>query len=204
MIYKGIDKNKIFILPHILDGKFNVKNIIKEYDMIFVGRLVPVKHIDTIIKAVSVTKKYNPNIKVVIVGDGGCKAELEKLTNILDLTNNINFVGYQSDVWYWYNKSKISILTSEREGFPYSVLESLNCGLPVIASNCGDICDVIEDDHNGIIVDDYQDYNSFAEAIIRILKDPILIKKYSTNAFKTSKKINVDKVALIWKNILYN
>lgn len=204
LMHKGIDKNKIFILPHILDDKFNIQNIIKEYDLIYVGRLIAMKHIDTIIKAVSVIKKYNPNIKVVIVGDGECKVELEKLTNMLDLTDNINFVGYQSDVWYWYNKSKISILTSEREGFPYSVLESLNCGLPVIVSNCGDICDVIEDDYNGTIVDDYQDYNLFAEAIIRLLKDPILIKNYSANAFKTSNKINVNKVALIWKKILYN
>lgn len=205
LVNKGIDRSKIFVLPHILDSDFAFKNKTKEdiiYDIVFVGRLAKVKHIETLIKAIRIIKKYYPDIRVVIVGDGECRNYLEKLTKMLELTENINFVGYQSDIFYWYNKGMISILSSEREGFPYSVIESLSCGLPLVASNCGDICDFIKDGYNGIIVADYRNYHSFAEAILKLLRNSQLLNEYSINALKTSEEMNLENVTNVWKNII--
>lgn len=202
LIYEGIDENKIFVLPHILDDRFKFINTTKVYDIVYIGRLTPVKHIDTLIKAVGIVKKYFPKVRVAIVGDGRCRTELEKLTKILDLTENINFAGHRSDIWNWYSKSKLSVLTSEREGFPYSVAESLSCGLPVIISNCGDVCDVIKDNYNGIIVDNYQDYHSFAQVIIKLLRNPQIITEHSVRALKTAENMSVEKAVCIWKDII--
>lgn len=203
----GILQNKVFIMPRVapnaFDKRFRPQNIPKKFDIVYIGRLVPVKHVETLIKAIFIIKKYYPCITVAIVGDGPEKNNLEKLSKKLNLVENIIFTGYQTDIWNWYNKAKISVLASEREGFPYSVVESLSCGVPVIVSNCGDICDVIKDGYSGIIIDDYQDYKSFAEAIINLLQNPQIMAKYAVNALKTSEKMNVENATHVWKDIIY-
>lgn len=208
LIEKGIRKNKIFIMPRVapnaFDGRFRpIKNFPREYDVVYVGRLAPVKHVETLIKAISIIRKFNPNIKAAIVGDGPEKNNLEKLSKKLKLDENIIFTGYQAEIWNWHIKGKFSILTSEREGFPYSVVESLCCGVPVIASNCGDICDVIKGGYNGVIIEDYQDYKSFAEAITNLLQNPQIMTTYSVNALKTAEKMNVENATHVWKEIIY-
>lgn len=198
----GIKKGKIFILPHIVDSRFKPIDKVKKYDIVLVGRLAAVKHVEILIKSINLLKSKCKDVNVAIVGDGECKTKLENLTRKLDLTKNIFFVGYQSDVWEWYNKGKISILTSEREGFPYSVIEALSCGLPVISSNCGDVSDVLKQGYNGFVIDNYQDYKNFAESIQKLINSPEMLLKYSNNAMKSVRHLTKENVANAWKTIL--
>ena len=202
LINEGIENDKISVLPHAIDEKFKKIDIAKEYDVVFVGRLASVKHIETLIKSIDVVGKKCPSLKVAIVGDGACNVELERLSKKLGLDEIINFAGYQSNVWEWYNKGKLSVITSDREGFPYSVVEALSCGLPVVTSNCGDVSDLIKDDYNGMIISDYQDYCSFAKAILKLLNDSKMIGTQSINALESMKNVNNATVAAIWMNIL--
>ncbi|KKG29101.1 hypothetical protein DU52_01545 [Methanosarcina mazei] len=200
----GINENTILVLPHSIDNQFGIKNIDKEYDIIFVGRLAKVKHVEILLKAVQSVKSSYPSIKVTIVGDGDCKPELENLSNKLGLNKNVHFAGYQKNVWDWYNKSKISVLPSEREGFPYSVVESLSCGVPVVTSDCGDVNDLIKDGYNGLIVKKYDDFDEFALSIIRILDNNRILETYSANCLESVKNINVNTVTYIWRNSILN
>lgn len=197
----GIDENKVLVLPHSIDNQFGIKNIDKKYDIVFVGRLAKVKHVEILLKAVQSVKTSYPNIKVAIVGDGDCKPELENLSNKLGLNKNVHFAGYQKNVWDWYNKSKISVLTSEREGFPYSVVESLSCGVPVVTSDCGDVNDLIKDGYNGLIVEKYNDYAIFAQNIIWILDNNKMLETYSSNCLESVKNVNISTVTSIWKDM---
>ena len=202
LVSKGIDENKIFILPHVVDERFQPLDIEKDYDVVFVGRLAPVKHVETLIRATAQIKESLPSIRVVIVGDGEERSKLEELARSLDLTDQIDFVGYQTNTWEWYNRSKLSVVTSEREGFPYTVIESLKCGVPVVTSNCGDVCDLVEDSVNGIIVPDYRDYSGFAEAILKLLTHPENITNYSMNALRSVEDISSRSVESTWEKIL--
>ena len=204
LVNKGIREDKIFLLPHIVvDDRFKPNSLEKKiYDVIYVGRLAKVKHVETLIRAIAKCKEHLPDIHVAIVGDGPEINNLKNLSRELNLTENVDFAGYHSDIWNWYNKSKISILTSEREGFPYSIIESLSCGVPVITSNCGDICDVIKDGYNGILINDYQDADSFAKAIIELLQNSQTLTEYSVNELRTIEKMKVEKVTPVWKNII--
>ncbi len=201
LVSKGIDENKIFILPHVVDERFQPLDIEKDYDVVFVGRLAPVKHVETLIRATAQIKEYLPSLRVAIVGDGEERSKLEDLTRSLGLTDHIDFVGYQTNTWEWYNRSKLSVVTSEREGFPYTVIESLKCGVPVVSSNCGDVCDIVEDSVNGIIVSDYQDYNGFAEAILKLLAHPENITDYSMNALRSVEDLSSRSVESTWEKI---
>lgn len=199
---KGITKDKIIVLPHAISDNFKPANIDKKYDIVFVGRLAGVKHIETLIKSIGVVKNTFDDVMVAIVGDGEYKTELENLTRELGLMENVVFAGYQSDVWNWYNMGKISVITSEREGFPYSVVEALSCGLPVISTNCGDVSDVIKHGYNGFIIDNYQDHSSFAEAILTFLHHPDLLLEYSNNAVKSVQCLSEKNVVNIWNTII--
>jgi glycosyltransferase involved in cell wall biosynthesis len=202
LVSRGIDEHKIFILPHVVDERFRPLAIKKDYDVIYVGGLDPAKHVETVIKAISIVKKALPSIKVVIVGDGESQSNLEELTRSLDLTGQIDFVGYQTNTWEWYNRSKISVSASEREGFPYTVIESLKCNVPPIVSNCGDVGDIVKDSFNGKIVADYRDHTAFADIIIDLLTHPDLLKKYSENCQQTSDDLNFMSVESVWEKII--
>ena len=202
LISKGIDADKIWILPHVVDEHFRPMDLKKDYDLVFIGRLAPVKHVETIVRAISIVKEALPSIKMVIVGDGEERSKLEELTRSLGLTDQIDFAGYQSNTWEWYNRGKISLLTSEREGFPYTVIESLRSGTPVIISNCGDVTDIVKDSFNGRIISDYRDYNAYAEVIIELIKNPDLLDFYSKNCLKSFEHNASVPVENIWEQIL--
>ncbi|MGI6023590.1 MAG: glycosyltransferase [Methanoculleus sp.] len=202
LISKGINENKIFILPHVVDERFRPIDIEKDYDVVFVGRLAPVKHVETLIKATTLITEPLPSIRVAIVGDGEERSKLEDLTRSLGLTDHIDFVGYQTNTWEWYNRSKLSVVTSEREGFPYTVIESLKCGVPVVTSNCGDVCDIVKDSVNGIIVPDYRDSDGFAEAILKLLTHPENLTHYSRNALRSVENLSSRSVESTWEKIL--
>lgn len=199
----GADGTKIFILYKHVDDKFKPQIVVKKYDGVYVGRLSEGKHIETIIKAVSATKNHKKDIKIAIVGDGPDRNKLEKLSKNLGVTDEIDFLGWKHDPWNWFNASKLSILASEREGFPQSVVQSLNCGIPVICSICGDVCDVIKDGYNGILIKDYNDVDSFAKSIMQLLNNTQYLEQVSYNSVKTANEyFNLDVAINKWNYIL--
>ncbi|MBP1928344.1 glycosyltransferase involved in cell wall biosynthesis [Methanolinea mesophila] len=204
LINHQIRNDKIYIVPHIVDSRFQ-KQIASEkiFDIIYIGRLAPVKHLEKTIDIINMIKKEIPEISTAIIGTGPQEEELKQISKQMNLENTIHFLGYKEDVWNWYNLAKISILNSEREGFPYSVIESLSCGVPVITSNCGDVSDVIVNKYNGIIINDNEDIKSFSKAFIDLLKDDELLEEISDNALKSSKDYSDLSATNVWKDLLY-
>ena len=149
----GAYPEKIYVIPHAVGPQFHPFGNRKDFDVAYVGRLAKVKHVEILIQVVNDLKKIKPDIQVVIVGDGTEKKDLLKQVDKHNLSDNILFVGFQNNVWDYYNRSKISIILSEREGFPFSVIESMASGVPVVASKCGDIIDVVKTGYNGILID---------------------------------------------------
>ncbi|HOX36238.1 MAG TPA: glycosyltransferase family 4 protein [Methanoregulaceae archaeon] len=181
LVRQGIEEKKIFILPHVVDDRFRPLDIRKDYDLVFVGRLAAVKHVGTLLAAAALVKEVLPSLRVAIVGDGAERGRLEDMARLDGLSGTVDFVGFQENTWEWYNRSRLSILTSEREGFPYTVIESLRCGVPVITSDCGDVRDIVKDAWNGRIVADYDDPRAYADIILELLKNPDRIRHYSEN-----------------------
>lgn len=203
----GIADNKIVIIPYIVLGE-NLKqlNIEKMYDLIYVGRLVKVKHVETILyTAENLIKYYSfENLKVLIIGDGSCYKELKHICKQLDIQKNVDFLGYVEDVELFFNKSKLSMVTSERETGPFSAIESMMCGVPVISSACGDtVIDIVINNYNGILVKDHNDVECFTKKIAHLLNNPTEMDVYSENAIETTQKIKAEDIANKWLNMLY-
>lgn len=146
LIKAGISQNKIVYIPSMyIDVEvFKPLNLTKEYDLIFIGRLVENKGVNLFFDAVQRIIICNPQLKTIIVGDGPLKDYLKSKINRLKLQKNILLYGWAKDsfeIAELINRSKILIMSSYNEGGPRVVLEAMACGIPVLATNVGLIPD---------------------------------------------------------------
>jgi len=202
LVEHGIPPQKIVVVPHIVENSIHPREREKTFDILTLARLEPVKHIEVLIQAIRIVRQSIPGIRVAIVGDGTHRKDLEALTRELGLEDHVMFAGFQPDVEQWFNQSKIFVLTSEREGFPYTVIEAMLCGIPVIASNCGDIADVIIDGCNGILINDYRDVDAFAASIIALLQNQDRMHRIHINALETAEALKSNDIPEIWRRAL--
>jgi D-inositol-3-phosphate glycosyltransferase len=164
-------------------------NVPPEHQMIlFVGRIQPLKGIDTLIRALALVKKREPalaqNICVSIIGgdpnpDSALElaefARLETLRAELGIGDMVTFLGAkdQDTLVYYYTAAEIVVMPSHYESFGMVALEAMACGTPVIASDVGGLSFSIEDGYNGYRVP-HRDPQAMAEKIILLLKHRVL------------------------------
>jgi glycosyltransferase involved in cell wall biosynthesis len=107
----------------------------ESWDIIFVGRLIKEKHADLLIQAVTLLQYKNPDIRVVIIGEGPEYVTIKNLINDKKIIPPIHMYGFyrnHDDLIAQLKSSKVFVLPSTREGFGITALEALACGLPVI------------------------------------------------------------------------
>jgi len=168
------------------------KSFDSEYLILSVGRLVDKKGIEYLIESMKYVIKRHPNIKLIIGGSGPERERLEKLSENLNIENNIVFVGYISsqDLPKYYASSDIFILPSiitkenDTEGLGVVLLEAMASGTPVVGSNIGGITDIIADGVNGFLSNP-GDSKSIADKILKILEDEKLRSDFSNDGIKT-------------------
>src|SRR3954452_1314517 len=90
----------------------------------FVGRLVPIKRVDVLLRAVARARTLGANVRLVIVGDGETRAELEELSAQLGIVEHVHFAGYRADMVTVTAASDIAVLSSDNEGTPVSLIEA--------------------------------------------------------------------------------
>ncbi len=147
VVPNGIDLEE-FLVPTKSFNYSNYKTII------FVGRLNPVKGVRYLIKAMRFVLEKEPNCKLLIVGDGEERAELEALSVQLGIKESIQFAGAvpHEKVRTYLQQADVFVLPSLSEGFPLVILEAMACGLLIVATRVGGIPDILKDGINGYLV----------------------------------------------------
>lgn len=152
LIKAGVPSGKIIYVPSVyVDlSVFKPRGLAKEYDVIFVGRIVENKGIDLFIEAVKKNKT-----RAIVVGNGPLAENLRRKIKNENLENQITFHGWaknQNEIAELLNKSKILIMPSFNEGGPRVVVEALACGVPVLATNVGIVPDLLKNGRGGEII----------------------------------------------------
>lgn len=186
IIYNGLKLNKI-------GSRYDSINEYKNYsgsDVVPIvgtlGRLVPVKGHEYLIKSIPlVISEYGP-CQFVIGGNGSLKTELQKLINELRLTNYVHLVGYIEDVSEFLSGIDIFVLPSLSEGLPMSLLEAMAFGKPVVASSVGGIPEVIVSPEVGILIPPGDPF-AIARAISNLLRQPEQISSMGAAARKVAR-----------------
>lgn len=99
-----------------------------------IGRLEPEKGYDIALKAFAGTK--DPEARLVFVGDGSLRADLEAQAVDLGVRDRVEFAGYAADVAPWLDRARLLLLSSWHEGFGAVIVEALGRGRPVVATDC--------------------------------------------------------------------
>ena len=181
------------------NSNFSIKN--KEIDLILVARLDPIKRIDRFLSIVKKLQVLLPNISCAIVGGGGKLGEYKNLTSQLGLDKNVKFVGATDDVASYLSKSRIFVLTSDSEGLPLSCMEATILGLPIVASDVGDLSDIVESGTNGYLFEK-TNVKAFVDCLHSLLTDSKLEESISLSALSASKKFTMNHASMIWNKNL--
>ncbi len=123
--------------------------------VLYVGRLVPWKGVDKIIKVLKPLSKEIDDINCVIVGDGPMREELETIAEKEGVSHRVHFMGARphAQVAWAMQKSKVFVLYSDYEGLPHVLIEAQFSHLPIVASRAGGNVEVIEHKKSGLLVD---------------------------------------------------
>jgi glycosyltransferase involved in cell wall biosynthesis len=138
----------------------------------FVGRLVPIKRVDLVLRAVAAVRGQGVPVRLVLVGDGQCRPSLEPLARRLGISEFVSFLGYFPDASAVAAAADIAILASDNEGTPVSLIEAAAAGRPAVATAVGGVPDVVVPGA-GVLVP-RGDHGALAEGVLRLARDPAL------------------------------
>lgn len=138
----------------------------------FVGRLAPQKDPLTLVEAV----KTLPDGVLLVVGDGELRPQVEKYVQEQGLEERVRLLGERSDVPGILAGSDIFVLSSRWEGLPYTIIEAMMAGLPVVSTKVGGVPELVEDGVTGFLVPP-EDPPALAEALQVLLDDPELRRR---------------------------
>lgn len=138
-----------------------------------VGRLDSNKGQDYFLKAASLVLQEMDNIQFAVVGSGPMESEYRALAERLGVATRTVFTGQRHDVLSLMESFDVLVIpTVEYESLPYTLLEAMSVGLPVIATRVGGMVEVIQDNQTGILVAP-RDVEELATSLLRLLHDPV-------------------------------
>jgi glycosyltransferase involved in cell wall biosynthesis len=117
----------------------------------FVGRVVPIKRLDLLLLALAQARKSEPRLRLVVVGDGDERTQLERQVAELGIAAEVLFLGYRRELRPIFAAADIAVLSSDNEGTPVSLIEAAAAGLPAVATDVGGVREVVTED-TGIVV----------------------------------------------------
>jgi len=148
-----------------------------------VGRMVPAKNHTRLLEMAVSLKDKLPPFKLVLIGDGELRPEIETAVQMKALKDDVILAGARSDIPDVLAALDIFILSSDREGHPLTALEAQAAGTPVILTNAGGSADAVamhEAQAGGMLVD--KDAEALADAVVSMFKDPQSLHQMGTFA----------------------
>jgi glycosyltransferase involved in cell wall biosynthesis len=163
----------------------------------FIGPLVwkmKVEGVKKLIASFGIVRETYPKAKLLIIGDGRLRWELERIVKENNMQNDVIFTGSIANVFIPLSIIDIYTHISLQEGLPIVLLEAMSMGKPIIATKTGGIPEVIEHGYNGVLVE--PEPKEIAQAIINLYNDKQSMETLGANALKTAnERCDWDNVA---------
>jgi GalNAc-alpha-(1->4)-GalNAc-alpha-(1->3)-diNAcBac-PP-undecaprenol alpha-1,4-N-acetyl-D-galactosaminyltransferase len=167
------------------------------------GRLESEKGFDSLIESFSMLAESFPDWDLVLVGEGTQRGRLEALRDKLGLNDRILLPGRVGNVGDWYERADLYVLSSRFEGFPNTLLEAMAYGLPVVSFDCDTgPRDIIHPGIDGLLVASEAGAAGLAEALARLLKDPVAREQMGAKAVGVRQRYSIEKIAGLWDEAL--
>lgn len=158
------------------------------------------------VRCVAYLKDIFPNIKLTMVGpDQGELHNMQKLIKELSLESNIDIIGPipNHELHKYYQSHAVFLTTTSYESFGVAMVEAANCGIPMVATNVGEIPYMWERGMD-ILLADVQEQTAFNKEVERILKDKNLAMHLSQNAYNKAKQFTWPYVKDKWEQMIHS
>ena len=157
-----------------------------------------VKRVEDVLRVFEKIREAMPS-KLLLVGDGPERANIEQLSRELNIADDVRFLGKQEAIEEILSVSDLFILPSETESFGLAALEAMACQVPVISTNTGGLPEVNVQGVTGFL-SNFGDVNDMSKNAIHILEDPIRLMTFKKNALQHSMKFELQKVLTIYEH----
>lgn len=198
---KSVQRNSVVIPnPVFQEDALEKYNGEKKNIIVNIARLeIKQKRQDVLIKAFNEIKSAIPDYSLYLYGDGPDKELLESMIEEYGLRNRVFLKGVTRDVYTSLGEAKLMVLSSDYEGIPNAIIESMCVGVPVVSTKCspGGAEFLINDMENGVLVE-RGDYHAVASAIIKVLSNNELYERFVNNGFGIKQKLDYQEIMNKW------
>ena len=170
---------------------------LKNKQFLAVGRFVSVKNFTKLIEMFSKFHEKNKSWKLKIVGEGELKQEYLQKIKELKLQKYVTIENYTKNISKHYLSSSIYLMSSLYEGWGMVIGEAIEFGLPVISFNISSAPEMIKNDYNGYIVDNYNE-EDYVKYMLDLANDKTKLKEFSKNSKIMSESKSSDIILKKW------
>lgn len=167
--------------------------------LIHVSNFRKVKRVEDVLRVFDRVRKVVPS-KLILIGDGPEKANIERLCRELDTCNDIRSLGKMVNPEQILCVADLFILPSQTESFGLAALEAMASHVPVISTNTGGLPEVNMHGFSGFM-SNVGDVDDMAKNAIAILKDDETLKRFKRNAYEQAKKFNIDQILPMYEKL---
>jgi glycosyltransferase involved in cell wall biosynthesis len=172
--------------------------VLQEPTILALGRLHHQKGFDLAIRALALLPAECDAWKLVILGEGPARQELEAIRDELGLAARVSLPGAVPEPGAWLRQAQIFLLPSRSEGFPNALCEAMAAGLPVVAADCrSGPADIITPEVDGLLVPP-EDPRALAAALARLARSPELRTRLARNAPAVVERFSLTSVLAAW------
>lgn len=169
--------------------------------LIHVSNFRKVKRVEDVLRVFDKVRKQIPS-KLILIGDGPERNNIERLCRELDTCGDIHSLGKVTNPETVLGIADLFLLTSETESFGLAALEAMAAHVPVISTNSGGLPEVNVHGFSGYM-SNVGDVDDMAKNALSILKDEATLAKFKENAYQQAKKFEIDKILPMYE-ALYN
>ena len=166
---------------------------------IHISNFRKVKRVQDVLKVFAKIREKIPS-KLLLIGDGPERLEMEQLCRNLNLCESIRFIGKLKAVEKILSVSDLFLLPSATESFGLVALEAMASKVPVISSNSGGLPEVNIDGKTGFLLD-VKDVNAMAEKAIYLLKNQELLEEFKQNAYVHAMGFDLPNILPLYEKI---
>lgn len=166
----------------------------KDTVLISIGRLAPEKNWDTLLHAFARLLPEHPRLRLVLIGDGPGREDLEHLADELGVANRVTFVGALpfDEIPAYLKAADIFTFASVTETQGLATIEAMAAGLPVVAVDASGTRDIVKHGKQGFLVDN--DADALAKGIRRLVADPEKMGRFRENALKRASLFDINRL----------
>jgi glycosyltransferase involved in cell wall biosynthesis len=198
VIPNGINVDEFDISYSREECKEKLSLLLDDKIVLFLSALSSQKGPDVLLKAMPKILKKVPNAKLVFVGGGKMRNDLEALSKRRDIEKHVKFVGFVEESLkpLYYKAADVFCLpsTTSHESFGIVNLEAMACSVPIVASKIGGVPDVVKDGENGLLVPP-KDSEVLADAIIYLLENEDVRERMGKSGREKVKDYSWERIA---------